>query len=106
MQVSEVTALLLPMFREMLNSDELRTLRLEIVAVDDWQGAALEDDDLIEHNSAIARWRIMKERGWSGGLRVDAGPVDLVRSVQSDLQDFIAESRFGWGELRGPRDLP
>lgn len=106
MLVSEVIALLLPMFRSMLCSDELSTLRLEIVPIDDWQGAALEDDDLVEQNSAAVRWRIMKERGWSGGLRVDEGPVEVVRAVQSDLQDFIAESRFGWGQLRGPRDLP
>ncbi|WP_185022840.1 hypothetical protein [Curtobacterium sp. PhB115] len=46
MQVSEVVALLLPMFRSMLRSDELASLRLEIVSRDDRQGAALEDDDL------------------------------------------------------------
>lgn len=37
MQVDEVLALLRPMFREMLHGDELASLRLEIVASDDWQ---------------------------------------------------------------------
>lgn len=26
---------------------------------------------------------------------------DLAERVFSDLQDFVAESSFGWGELRG-----
>jgi hypothetical protein len=51
------------------------------------------------------RWQVLGERGWSRGLDVDEDPVTLVRGVQSDLQDFIAESDFGWGQLRGPRDL-
>lgn len=106
MQVDEVLALLRPMFREMLHQTEFASLRLELVSTDDPEGTALDDEDLIEQNSAHVRWRILKERGWSGTLWVDEGPVALVRSVQSDLQDFIAESRFGWDELRGPRDLP
>lgn len=55
---------------------------------------------------AHVTWRIMDEEGGSGGLHVDEGTDRLVRFVQSDLQDFVSESRFGWGQLRGPRDLP
>jgi hypothetical protein len=106
LEVSEVIALLRPMFQVMLTTPELATLTLEIVPIDDVTGSALDGDDLVEQNGAVVRWRIMRERGWSGGLWVEDGLDALVRNVQSDLQDFIAESRFGWGQLRGPHDLP
>ncbi|KQS09913.1 hypothetical protein ASG04_04805 [Curtobacterium sp. Leaf183] len=106
LEVSEVIALLRPMFHVMLTTPELATLTVEIVSIDDVTGPALDGDDLVEQNSAVVRWRILHERGWSGGLWVEDGPDALVRNVQSDLQDFIAESEFGWGQLRGPRDLP
>lgn len=54
MQVDEVLALLRPMFREMLHDEELASLRLELVSSDDWQGAALEDEDLVELNSVTS----------------------------------------------------
>lgn len=106
LEVSEVVALLRPMFDIMLTTPELATLTVEIVSINDVTGSALDGDDLVEQNSAAVRWRILHERGWSGGLWVEGGPDALVRNVQSYLQDFIAESEFGWGQLRGPRDLP
>ena len=98
--VAEVLALVRPAFRGMLHDDEYRSLRLVVVPTEASGGPALNEDDLVEHGSAVLRWRIMQERGWSGWLDVDGGPEALVRGVQSDLQDFIAESRFGWGEFR------
>jgi hypothetical protein len=106
MRVAEVVALLMPMFREMLHDDELASLRLEVVLWDRPNEPPLGPDDLVECNRAAMRWWILGERGWSGGLDVCEGPVAMIRAVQSDLQDFIAESGFGWGELRGPTDLP
>ncbi len=106
MAVSEVRALLTPMFRSMLSPGELATLRVQIVPMGVENPVVLEDDDLVESNSAIVRWRIEGERGSSGGLWLEDGPDALVRHVQSDLQDFIAESGFGWGEFRGPLGLP
>jgi hypothetical protein len=106
MEVRAVLALLEPVFREMLRADELRSTRFHLAPIDDPWGHALQPDDLVETNSAVVWWRIAGERGASGGLRLDDGPEMTARSVQSDLQDFIAESRFGWGEFRGPRDLP
>lgn len=106
MNVAEVVALLTPMFREMLNDDELASLRFGIVPLDDLDGPhQLGDDDPVRSNSAVVRWQILGERGWSRGLDGDEDPATLVRGVQSDLQDFISESDFGWGQLRGPRDL-
>ena len=105
MNVAEVVALLTPMFREMLHDDELASLRFGIVPLGEPDGPDLRDDDPVRFNGAVVRWRILGERGWSRGLDADDDPVTLVRGVQSDLQDFISESDFGWGQLRGPRDL-
>jgi hypothetical protein len=49
---------------------------------------------------------VLGEEGGSGSLPLDDGVDVLVRFVQGDLQDFIAESHFGWGEFRLPRNLP
>jgi hypothetical protein len=106
MEVRAVLALLEPVFREMLRADELRSTRFHLAPIKDPWGHALQPDDLVETNSAVVCWRIVGERGGSSGLRLDDGPEMTARSVQSDLQDFIAESRFGWGEFRGPRGLP
>ncbi|WP_302847386.1 hypothetical protein [Curtobacterium sp. MCBA15_001] len=38
----------------MLHDEELASLRLELVSSDDWQGAALEDEDLVELNSVTS----------------------------------------------------
>ena len=36
---------------------------------------------------------------WTPGV-VEETPAELRARLASDLQDFIAESRFGWAELR------
>lgn len=103
MHVRDVKRLLEPMFESMLSPRELRsfTFRLERVA----DGVELPDDTNIKTNDAWVRWQTLGEEGGSGSLPLDDGADALVRFVQSDLQDFIAESHFGWGELRGPRNL-
>ena len=105
MNVAEVVALLTPMFHEMLHEDELASLRLDIVPLGATDGSQLRNDEPVETHGAAVRWQVLGERGWSRGLDVDEDPATLVRGVQSDLQDFISESDFGWGQLRGPRDL-
>jgi hypothetical protein len=105
MNVAEVVALLTPMFHEMLHEDELASLRFGVVPLGEQDGPHLKDDDPVRFNGASVRWQILGERGWSRGLDSGDDPGALVRGVQSDLQDFISESDFGWGQLRGPRDL-
>ncbi|MPY12235.1 hypothetical protein [Arthrobacter bussei] len=101
--VRNVKRLLEPMFEFMLNPTELQSLtfRLEKVA-DRGRGSELPADAIIETHDAWVKWQVLGEEGGSGSLRLDDGVDALVRSVQSDFQDFIAESHFGWGELRGP----
>lgn len=106
MEVRAVVALLEPVFREMLRPDELRATRYHLTSSDDPRGHALQPDDLVETNSAVVWWRICGERGTSGGTWLDDGPEEMTRHVQGALQDFIAESRFGWGAFRGPLGLP
>jgi hypothetical protein len=107
MYVREVRRLLEPMFESMLSPGELRSLtfRLERVA-DGANGTELPADTIIETNDAWVRWQVLGEEGGSGSLPLDDGVDVLVRFVQGDLQDFIAESHFGWGEFRLPRNLP
>jgi hypothetical protein len=106
MYVRDVKRLLGPIFESMLRPPELRSLTfwLERVA-DGANGQELPSDTAIKTNDAWVRWQILGEEGGSGSLHLDDGEVALVRFVHSELQDFIAESNFGWGELRGPRDL-
>ncbi|MDJ0322011.1 hypothetical protein [Pseudarthrobacter sp. PS3-L1] len=102
MCVREVKLLLEPMFEAMLSSTELGTLVWRIERVSDYSNEVeLPDDALIAPNEAWVRWEVLGEAGGSGSLRLDGGSNALISFVHSDLQDFIAESRFGWGELRG-----
>ncbi|MHA7180319.1 hypothetical protein ACX80J_09405 [Arthrobacter sp. MDB2-24] len=105
--VRDVKRLLEPIFESMLSPTELGSLtfRLERVA-DGANGRDLPADTVIKTNDTCVRWQVLGEEGGSGSLRLDDGVDALVRFVQSELQDFIAESHFGWGELRIPQNLP
>jgi hypothetical protein len=105
--VRDVKRLVEPIFESILSPTELESLtfRLEWVA-DGANGRELPADTVIKTNDTWVRWQVLGEEGGSGSLRLDDGVDCLVRSVQSEIQDFIAESCFGWGELRVPRDLP
>ncbi|AUZ86724.1 hypothetical protein CVO76_03015 [Arthrobacter agilis] len=105
--VRDVKRLLEPIFESLLSAAELEssTFRLERVT-DGGNGGELPGDTIITTNDTWVRWQVLGEEGGSGSLRPDDGEDALIRFVQSELQDFIAESRFGWGQLRVPRDLP
>lgn len=105
--VRDVKRLLEPIFESMLRPTELRSLTFWLERIADGANAReLSAETIIRTNDTWVRWQILGEEGGSGSLRLDDGADALVRCVQSELQDFIAESRFGWGELRDPRDLP
>jgi hypothetical protein len=102
MTVGEIRALLAPVFAVMLEPAEFASLEWDVVA---WGTESVLPDAVIpEGIAARVEWRILGETGRTGSLRTE-DPRTLVRFVQSDLQDFIAESAFGWGQLRGPADL-
>ncbi|MEC5200389.1 hypothetical protein RCH21_002635 [Arthrobacter sp. PL16] len=105
--VRDVKRLLEPIFESMLSPRELQSLTFSLERVADRaNGRELPADTVIKTNDTWVRGQILGEEGGSGSLRLDGGVDALVRSVQSELQDLIAESHFGWGELRNPRDLP
>ncbi|KQO60002.1 hypothetical protein [Curtobacterium sp. Leaf261] len=107
LRVGEILRVVEAVFAEMLHPDELASSSFVVTRVDDWRRTtSLARDDLVESGEAWVRWRVCGEDGGSSSINVEEGRSQLVRRVQSDLQDFIAESRFGWGQLRGPRDLP
>ncbi len=100
MEVRDVLAVIRPAVLAMLHPHEAATLQLFLAATGDMEFTPLQDDDVVIEGSAMARWRILRERGGSGSLHVEGGVDRLVADVQSDLQDFIAGSRRTWGELR------
>lgn len=107
LRVGEILRVVEEVFAEMLHPDELASSSFVVTRVDDWpRSTPLTPDDLVGTGDAWVRWRVCGEEGGSSSINVEEGRSQLVRRVQSSLQDFIAESRFGWGQLRGPKDLP
>jgi hypothetical protein len=102
----ELLALLEPVFAEMLSPRERKGMHVWVERIDDAEPVLpIGSDERVDDRRAWVKWRIRGEDGGSGSLRPEEGPTEMLRAVQSDLQDFIAESKFAWGELRGPRDL-
>jgi hypothetical protein len=103
LSVADLTRLLDPMFDSMLTPRERQTLTVRVERTAD--GHELFDSDILESGSAWLRWTVFGEDGGSGALQLAGDTQEMVLSVQSDLQDFLAETTFAWGELREPKDL-
>ncbi|NQX06927.1 hypothetical protein HQQ82_19335 [Rathayibacter sp. VKM Ac-2856] len=100
--IEELRLALVPVFEEMLHEDERSSLRLHFVRLAEWpDGSPLSPADRLEDGSVIAQWAVLDEMGSSRELQSGVSVSVLALAVQSDLQDFIAESFFGWGQLRG-----
>lgn len=95
--------LLDPVFDSMLTSRERKTLTVRVERIAD--GHELFDSDMVESGATWLRWAVFGEDGGSGSLQLAGGTREVVLSVQRDLQDFLAETTFAWGELREPKDL-
>ena len=102
MTAEDLLALVRPVFVQVLSDAELTSLGLEVVRLYEPEGAALLSSDPIDGEGALVRWSILGERGWSSELDPRASAVALKRALLGDLQDFIAESGFGWGQFRLP----
>ncbi|MGN7222340.1 hypothetical protein ACTHQN_05720 [Curtobacterium flaccumfaciens] len=103
LSVADLMRLLDPMFDSMLTPRERKTLTVRVEQIAD--GHELFDSDIIESGSTWLRWAVFGEDGGSGSLQLAQGTREMVLSVQSDLQDFLAETTFASGELREPKDL-
>jgi len=51
------------------------------------------------HLTVTARGEVSRHFLWCDGW-VEESPEELSARIASELQDFISESRFGWGEQR------
>jgi len=102
MTAEDLLTLVRPVFVQLLSDAELKSLGLEVVPIDEPDGAALMSSDPIHREGAAVRWSILGERGWSSELDPRADAAALEGALLGDLQDFIAESDFGWGQLRFP----
>ena len=102
MTAEDLVALVRPVFVQLLSDAELTSLGLEAVWLKEPDSAALLSSEPIDGEGAAVRWSILGEQGWSGELDPRAGIAALERAVLDDVQDFIAESGFGWGQLRLP----
>ncbi|PPF16877.1 MULTISPECIES: hypothetical protein [unclassified Rathayibacter] len=100
--IEELRLALVPVFEAMLHEDERSSLRLHFVRLAEWpDGSPLSPADRLEDGSVVAQWVVLGETGSSRELQSGVSVFVLALAVQSDLQDFIAESVFGWGQLRG-----
>ncbi|GAB2968325.1 hypothetical protein [Frigoribacterium salinisoli] len=102
MTAEDLVALVRPVFVRLLSDAELMSLGLEVVWLHEPDGTALLSSGPIDGEGVAVRWSILGEQGWSGELDPRAGVAALQRAVLGDVQDFIAESGFGWGQLRLP----
>lgn len=102
MTIEELRLALFPVFEEMLREDDCSSLRLHFVRLAEWpDGSPLRPSDRLEDGSVIAQWALLDETGSSRELQSGVAVSSLALAVRSNFQDFIAESAFGWGQLRG-----
>lgn len=90
-------------FEEMLNGPELASLRVYFTRLFiDGSERPLRVGERLDDGDVRVHWEILGEEGSARGLQRGADLANFALAVQSDLQEFIAESSFGWGQLRGP----
>ena len=98
MSVADLLTALRPVAAGMLRSDELRRARFWVCPHGAWEDQR-PDDDVVDGRMTVA-WKICGNRGGTGTLHLHDDERALLHAVAEDLQDFIAESTFAWGDLR------
>ncbi|OIH93226.1 MULTISPECIES: hypothetical protein [unclassified Curtobacterium] len=99
MTVGELLAAFRPVAEQMLRPDEFRSARFWVGPHGDWE-LDQEQDDVVDGSMSVV-WTIVGETQGSRSLPDDVDDLaGLLHDLADDLQDFIAESSFGWGELR------
>jgi hypothetical protein len=97
--VAELKLAVESIFRELLKASELETLRYDVESIEPY-GQTLSPDHVLTHDYACLKWDILGETGRSGNLRLSQGADIYLSFIRGDLQEFISESRFAWGEWR------
>lgn len=94
-QMSELWQAVRPALDAILTPTELEHTSMSIVAANNRpvMGQVIPEGDvllrIIVHNEPLGFW-----------LNPQEGPTAFTARLRSDLQDFVAESSFGWGQLR------
>jgi hypothetical protein len=97
MTVAELKAAIGPAVREILTAEEFRLSSVRVTS-ESAPLASLGDSEPLTQSTQLQVF-VMGESAviWVGG---DETRDEVYTRVRSDLQDFVAESKFGWGQLR------
>ena len=82
-----------PVLDQLLRPGELQSVRVIPETDDDWPDSAEVSLRVVAVGEVFGFW--VRVPG-----QVEESPAELRARLASDLQDFIAESRFGWAEQR------
>jgi len=105
MTVGELLAAFRPVAAQMLRPDEFRSARFWVSPHGDWE-LDHEEDEFIDGSMSVV-WEIGGETQGTRSLVEDVDDLPgLLHDLADDLQDFIAESSFAWGELRAIPPIP
>ncbi|WP_144713942.1 hypothetical protein [Curtobacterium pusillum] len=96
--VAELLAAFRPVAAAMLTPREFRAAEFW-VHVDGRERLRRVPEDDVVHEGMVLGWSIAGDDGDSW-LWLGEGERELLFKIADDLQDFIAESAFAWGELR------
>jgi len=92
-------AVVTPVLDQMLRPGELDEVSVTPAPTGSWPGSEGTLLRVVAVGEALHFWVP------TPGVAAES-PTELRARLASDLQDFIAESRFGWAELRGYREQP
>lgn len=97
MTVAELKAAVEPAVREILTDEELASSSMRVTD-ESAPLASLDDEELLTQSTQLQVF-VKGESAilWANG---DETRDEVYIRVRSDLQDFVAESKFGWGQLR------
>ncbi|RIX30480.1 hypothetical protein [Amnibacterium setariae] len=103
MLVAELIEAVQPALREILTPEELAETTTTVTWAPDFTAGlgrrqAMSDDEPLRPEAMLEVRTLGEHRGiWVDG---DETSSEVYARVRSELQDFVAESGFGWGQLR------
>lgn len=96
MIVEEILLAARPALEVILTPDELECTHLDVLTA---QGEPVTSSTIVSEDLLLRVVVFGEEMGF--WLYPPEGSDGFTARLRSELQDFVAESGFGWGELRG-----
>ncbi|MFD1721854.1 hypothetical protein [Amnibacterium endophyticum] len=103
--MGEMLDVVAPALREILSVEELAATSTRVIrqtaghsmlTLEDWP--TLTADDQLDDETLLAFQTFDDQGGsWMQGRET---ATQMYKRFRSELQDFVAESKFGWGQLR------